>query len=242
MSYVENKVALITGASSGIGAAVARVFAEAGISVVLAARRKGRLDALAEEIAGKGGVALAIECDVTDEAAVERLFGAAVERFGRLDILINNAGIADHTPTDELSLERWQQVLNVNLTAAFLCARAAMRIMKRQKSGRMIHIGSLSAHVPRPNCIAYAATKFGLTGLNHSLAIDGREHGIASGIYHPGIVGTELAKTDGTGDPRRSQGSESTARAILAMCDVPDHVNFFEATMLPLITPFLGRG
>jgi len=242
MSYVKGKIALITGASSGIGAAVARVFGEAGIALVLAARRKDRLDALAQEINDKGGKALAVECDVTDEAAVERLFATALEAYGRLDLLINNAGIADHTPTDELSLARWQEVVDVNLTAAFLCARAALRIMKRQQGGRMLHIGSLSAQVPRPNTAAYAATKFGLAGLNHSLAIDGREHGVASCIYHPGVVGTELARRGPPGDPLRSQGAEATARMILAMCDLPDHVNFFEGTSLPITMPFLGRG
>jgi len=242
MRYIEGKITLITGASSGIGAAVARVFAEAGCPVVLAARRKDRLDQLAAEIAAAGGEALAIQCDVTDEAAVEHLFAKTLERFGRLDILINNAGIADHTPTTELSLARWQEVVDVNLTAAFLCAREAMRIMKRQQGGRMLHIGSLSAQVPRPNTAAYAATKFALAGLNHSLAIDGRADGIASSIYHPGIVGTELVRVEGQRDPHASIGGETTARAILAMCDVPDHVNFLEGTMLPIGMPFLGRG
>ncbi|HWW64703.1 MAG TPA: SDR family oxidoreductase [Sphingomonadaceae bacterium] len=242
MRYIEGKITLITGASSGIGAAVARVFAEAGCPVVLAARRKDRLDQLAAEIAAAGGEALAIQCDVTDEAAVEHLFAKTLERFARLDILINNAGIADHTPTTELSLARWQEVVDVNLTAAFLCAREAMRIMKRQQGGRMLHIGSLSAQVPRPNTAAYAATKFALAGLNHSLAIDGRADGIASSIYHPGIVGTELVRVEGQRDPHASIGGETTARAILAMCDVPDHVNFLEGTMLPIGMPFLGRG
>ncbi len=242
MSFVKGKIALITGASSGLGAAVARVFAEAGISVVLAARRKERLDQLADEIAEQGGTALAIECDVTDEAQVVDLFATALDRFGRIDILINNAGIADHTPTDELSLARWQEVVDVNLTAAFLCAREALRVMKRQQGGRMLHIGSLSAQVPRPNTAAYAATKFALTGLNHSLAIDGRDHGIASCIYHPGVIGTDLARGQGVRNPFSSMGGEVTARAILAMCDLPDHVNFVEGTMLPVAMPFLGRG
>lgn len=242
MSYVRGKVTLVTGASSGIGAAVARVFAEAGCGVVLAARRKDRLDQLAREITDQGGTALAVECDVTDEAAVDHLFAVTLDRFGRLDILINNAGIADHTPTDELSLARWQEVVDVNLTAAFLCARAALRIMKRQQGGRMLHIGSLSAQVPRPDTAAYAATKFALTGLSHSLAIDGRPHGVASSIYHPGIVGTELARVQGERDPRSYMGADVTARAILAMCDLPDHVNFVEGTMLPVGMAFLGRG
>ncbi len=242
MSFVKGKIALITGASSGLGAAVARVFAEAGMSVVLAARRKDRLDQLAAEIADKGGTALAIECDVTDEAQVEQLFATGLDRFGRIDILINNAGIADHTPTEDLPLAGWSEVIDINLTGVFLFAREALRIMKGQRLGRMIHIGSLSAQVPRPNTIAYAASKFALSGLNHSLAIDGRAHGIASSIFHPGIVGSELVQTSGERDPTTIIGADVTARAILAMADLPDHVNFVEGTLLPLSMPFLGRG
>jgi len=239
MSHVAGKIALVTGASSGLGAAVARVLGEAGASLVIAARRKDRLDALAAEI---GGDTLPVECDVTDEDAVERLFAATLDRFGRLDILVNNAGMADHTPTDELSLARWRAMLDTNLTSAFLCARAALRIMKRQGGGRIVNVGSLSALVPRGDTIAYAATKAGLAGLNHSLAIDGRAHGISSSIFHPGIVGTELRRSAGPVDPTMRMGAEVTARAMLAMIDLPDHVTFVDATMLPMAMPFLGRG
>jgi len=239
MSHVAGKIALVTGASSGLGAAMARVLGEAGASVVIAARRKDRLDALAAEM---GGDTLAIECDVTDEDAVERMFAATLDRFGRLDILVNNAGMADHTPTEELSLARWREMLDTNLTSAFLCARAAMRIMKKQSGGRILNVGSLSALVPRGDTIAYAATKAGMMGLNHSLAIDGRAHGVASSIFHPGIVGTELRRSTGPVDPNMRMGAETTARAMLAMIDLPDHVNFVDGTMLPLAMPFLGRG
>lgn len=241
MNHVEGKVTVVTGASSGIGASVAAAFAEAGARLVLGARRKDRLDTLVADIETKGGAALAVECDVRREAEVAALFGAGLARFGRVDILINNAGVADHTPTDELSLQRWCEVIDTNLTGAFLCAREALRIMKRQGGGRIIHIGSLSAQVPRPNTIAYAASKFALSGLNHSLAIDGRDHGVASSIYHPGVVGTELVRGGGR-DPATMIGSEVAARAVLAMADLPDHVNFVEGTMLPLSMPFLGRG
>ena len=239
MSHVAGKIALVTGASSGLGAEMARALAEAGASVVIAARRKDRLDTLAAEM---GGDTLAVECDVTDEAAVERMFAAAIDRFGRLDILVNNAGMADHTPTDELSLDRWREILDTNLTSAFLCARAALRIMKKQGGGRILNVGSLSGLVPRGDTIAYAATKAGMVGLNHSLAIDGRAHGVASSIFHPGIVGTELRRSTGPVDPKMRMGAETTARMMLAMIDLPDHVNFFDGTMLPVAMPFLGRG
>lgn len=234
--------AVVTGASSGIGAAAAVAFAAAGARVVLAARRKERLDSLVAELEAKGGTATAVVCDVTQEADVEALFKAALDAHGRVDILINNAGVADHTPTDELSLAQWNAVIGVNLTGAFLCARAALRIMKAQGAGRMIHIGSLSALVPRPNTIAYAASKFALNGMNHSLAIDGRAHGVASSIYHPGVVGTELVQDGRVRDPKTIIGAEVAGAALLAMANVPDHVNFLDATMLPLTMPFLGRG
>lgn len=242
MSYINGKVALVTGASSGLGAAIATEFAAAGASLIVGARRKAPLDAFVAEVEGKGGQALAVQCDVSREAEVQAMFAAGLERFGRIDILINNAGIADHTPTDELSFARWSEVIDTNLNGAFLCAREALRIMKRQGAGRMIHIGSLSAQVPRPNTIAYAASKFALAGMNHSLAIDGRDHGVASSIFHPGIVGTNLVQNMSAGDPRDRISADVAARAVLAMADLPDHVNFVDGTILPLNMPFLGRG
>lgn len=239
MSRVSGKVALVTGASSGIGEAVALAFAEAGISLVLAARRQHRLDALAERI---GGDALVVVTDVTDEASVQRLFAAAGERFGRIDILINNAGVADATPTDELSLDGWRRVIDTNLTGCFLCAREALRVMKPQGRGRILNIGSLSAKVPRPNSAAYTASKFALEGLTRSMAVDFRKHGIAVSIFHPGMVVTELAPGMTEADPKLMSDAADTARAILTMVDMPDNVNFFEGLMVPLEVPFLGRG
>ncbi|QNA86547.1 SDR family oxidoreductase [Sphingomonas sp. So64.6b] len=245
MTHILGKVAIVTGASSGLGRALALALAGAGMRIVVGARRKDRLDSLVTEVTADGAEALAVECDVRDEAQVEAMFTAALDRFGRIDVLINNAGLADHSPTDELSSARWSEVIDTNLTGAFYCAREALRVMKRQGGGRMIHVGSLSALVPRENTAAYAASKFALTGLNHSLALDGRAFGIASSIFHPGVIGTELE-----GRPQSAPGAASgqrigadvAARAILAMIDLPDHVNFLEGTMLPLPMPFLGRG
>lgn len=245
MTHVQGRVVIVTGASSGLGRAVAVTLARAGMRVVVGARRKDRLDSLVTDMSTDGAEALAVECDVREEAQVVAMFAAALDRFGQIDVLVNNAGLADHTPIDELSAARWSEVIDTNLTGAFFCAREAFRVMKGQGRGRMIHVGSLSALVPRGNTAAYAASKFALTGLNHSLALDGRAFGIASSIYHPGVIGTEL---DGRPQPAPGSvtgqriGADVAAQAILAMIDLPDHVNFLDATMLPLTMPFLGRG
>ncbi len=242
MSILEGRVAVVTGASSGIGEACAIVFAQKGAKLVLAARRAERLEKLVARLEAMGAEALAVATDVTDEAAVQNLFDSAVERFGTVDVLINNAGIADSTPVDEMSLDLWQQVIQTNLTSAFLCSRAAFRVMKGQQRGRIINVGSISARVPRQHSPAYAASKWGLDGLTRSLAIDGREHNIAASIFHPGIVATEIAPgavklpDDLTADPM------DIAAAIVHMADLPDHLNFYEALIVQNKIPFLGRG
>lgn len=242
MSILEGRVAVVTGASSGIGEACAIVFAQKGAKLVLAARRADRLEKLVAKLEAMGAEALAVATDVTDEAAVQKLFDSAVERFGTVDVLINNAGIADSTPVDEMSLDLWQQVIQTNLTSAFLCSRAAFRVMKGQQRGRIINVGSISARVPRQHSPAYAASKWGLDGLTRSLAIDGREHNIAASIFHPGIVATEIAPgavklpDDLTADPM------DIAAAIVHMADLPDHLNFYEALIVQNKIPFLGRG
>ena len=242
MSILEGRVAVVTGASSGIGEACAISFVEKGAKVVLAARRAERLSALVDRIEASGGEALAVTTDVTREADVDNLFEQAVDRFGTVDVLINNAGVADSTPVDEMPLELWHRVIETNLTSAFLCSRAAFRVMKTKGRGRIVSIGSISARVPRQNSPAYAASKWGLDGLTRSLAIDGREFNIAASIFHPGIVATEIAPgavklpTDLTADPKDIAG------VIVHMCDLPDHLNFYEGMVVQNKIPFLGRG
>jgi NAD(P)-dependent dehydrogenase (short-subunit alcohol dehydrogenase family) len=242
VSILEGRVAVVTGASSGIGEACAIAFVEKGAKVVLAARRAERLSALVERLEEMGGEALAVTTDVTSEAEVDNLFSRAVERFGTVDVLINNAGIADSTPVDEMPLELWSRVIETNLTSAFLCSRAAFRVMKGKGRGRIVNIGSISARVPRQNSPAYAASKWGLDGLTRSLAIDGREFNIAASIFHPGIVATEIAPgavklpDDLTADPK------DIADVIVHMCDIPDHLNFYEGMVVQNKIPFLGRG
>jgi NAD(P)-dependent dehydrogenase (short-subunit alcohol dehydrogenase family) len=241
-SLLHDRIVIVTGASSGIGEATAIAFARAGAKVVLAARRAERLADAVAKIEQAGGTALAVPADVTREEDVLRLFAATVERFGRVDILINNAGIADATPTDALSLERWRQVIDTNLTSAFLCSREALRLMKPQGRGRVINIGSLSAHVPRPDSAAYTASKFALDGLTRSMAVDARGHGVAVSIFHPGMVVSELAPGMAAAPAEMMSDASDTADILVHMASVPDHLNFLEGLMLPLKVPFLGRG
>lgn len=242
MSILEGRVVIVTGASSGIGEACALAFARKGAKTVLAARRAERLSALVAKVEEMGGEALAVATDVTDEAAVDNLFASAVERFGTVDVLINNAGIADSTPVDEMTLETWRQVIETNLTSAFLCSRAAFRTMKGKGRGRIINVGSISARVPRENSPAYAASKFGLDGLTRSLAIDGRKHNIAASIFHPGIVATEIAPGAVKLPADFAASPEDIADVIVHMCDIPDHLNFYEGMVVQIDLPFLGRG
>ena len=242
LDILNGRVAVVTGASSGIGEACALGYAKAGAKVVLAARRMERLEGLVKKIEEMGGEALAVATDVTSEEAVANLFRQAVDRFGTVDILINNAGIADSTAIEECPLEMWEKVIGTNLTSAFLCSREAFRIMKPQGHGRIVNIGSISARVPRAESPAYTASKYGLDGLTHALAVDGRDHNIAVSMFNPGIVATEIAPgavklpTDFAARP------EDIADAIIHMTALPDHLNFYEAMIVQNKLPFLGRG
>jgi len=242
MSIVQGRVAVVTGASSGIGEACAIEFVRKGAKVVLAARRAERLEGLVARIEGMGGEALAVTTDVTDEAAVANLFAQAVERFGTVDYLINNAGIADSTAADKCSIELWHKVIDTNLTSAFLCAKHAFPIMKQGGHGRIVNVGSISARVPRANSPAYTASKFGLDGLTHALALDGRDHNIAVSIFHPGIVATEIAPGAVDLPDDFAARPDTIAEVIIHMCDLPDHLNFYEALVVQNKLPFLGRG
>jgi NAD(P)-dependent dehydrogenase (short-subunit alcohol dehydrogenase family) len=243
LSRLEGRTAIVTGAGTGIGRSIARAYAAEGAFVVLAARRVDKLEALQAEIAGSGGEALACPTDVTAEAEVEALFARASEAHGRIDVLVNNAGINVRGATDELTVEDWRRVLEVNLTGVFLCSRAALRIMKRQRSGRIINIGSISAKIPRVHSAPYTTSKFGLEGLTRSLALDGREHGIAVSILHPGNTATPI--WDGREAQGRQEGlmsPDDLARVAVVMASLPPEVNVLESVVLPVSMPFLGRG
>lgn len=243
MGQLTERVAIVTGASAGIGRSIAVAFAREGAKVVLAARRQEQIEALAREIESAGGTALAAPTDVTVEEEVLALFGRAMDAYGRVDILVNNAGIATGKPTDELSLEAWRRVIDCNVTGAFLCSREAFRIMKRQGGGRILNIGSVSAKVPRAHSAAYTTSKYALEGLTRSLAVDGRAHGIAASVLQPGNVATPL--WDGREETMRKEGAMSPddlARIALVMVTLPPDLNMFEALVLPLTMPMLGRG
>jgi NADP-dependent 3-hydroxy acid dehydrogenase YdfG len=243
MGQLQDKIAVVTGASTGIGHSMAAVFAKEGAKVVLAARRLEALEKLAQEINAAGGTALAVPTDVTDEQQVLDLFRRTIDKFGRVDILVNNAGTAIGKPTDELSLDAWRKVIDCNVTGAFLCSREAFKVMKRQRSGRILNIGSVSAKVPRPHSAAYTTSKYALEGLTRSMAVDGREHGIGVSVLQPGNVATAI--WSGREDVMKREGAMSPddiARIAVAMLSLPADVNMFEALVLPLTMPMLGRG
>lgn len=243
MGQLTDRVAIVTGASTGIGQSIAKAFAKEGAKVALAARRREPLEAVAQAIEQAGGTALAVPTDVTVEEEVLNLFRRTTDTFGRVDILVNNAGVAVGKPTDELSLEAWRRVLDCNVTGAFLCSREAFKLMKRQRAGRILNIGSVSAKVPRAHSVAYTTSKFALEGLTRSLAVDGREHGVAACVLQPGNVVTPL--WDGREDTMRREGAmqpDDLARIALTMVTLPADVNLYEAIVLPLTMPMLGRG
>jgi NAD(P)-dependent dehydrogenase (short-subunit alcohol dehydrogenase family) len=242
MARLAGRIAVVTGASSGIGEATAEALAAEGAVVVMAARRGDRLEAIAQRIRDSGGTAVARPTDVTSEEQVERLFADAQEEFGRVDLLVNNAGIADHTPTEDMSLTRWREIIEINLTSVFLCSRAAYRLMKARKRGRIITIGSISAKIPRPHNIGYASTKAALVAMTHTLALDGRAHGITASILHPGSTITELTPGMADRPPNLAMAAEEVARMIALIAGLPDETNVFETLMLPIGQPYFGRG
>jgi NAD(P)-dependent dehydrogenase (short-subunit alcohol dehydrogenase family) len=242
MRKLEGKIALITGASQGIGLGIAEGLAAEGASLVLTARNIERLNQNAETFAQAGITVFAIRADVTDEAQVQEVFRQTRERFGRLDLLVNNAGIFDGGPVDELSVETWDRVMATNLRGPFLCTREAMRMMKPQRSGRIINIGSISAQRVRPNSAAYSTSKHGLWGLTQVTALEGRDYGITCGCLHPGNVDVEtLADARSvSGEPVMS--AEDIAQAAVAMATLPPNVNMLEAIVLPIGQLYIGRG
>ena len=187
---LQDKVAIVTGASNGLGRGIAETFAAEGAKTVLVARRAALLDEVAAGIKSLGGEALPVSADLTHEEAVIALFATVQKAYGRLDVLVNNAGIATHKDTEDITLEYWRAALDINITAPFLCSREAIRIMKAQvpQGGRIISIGSVSAKTPRPDSLPYTVTKFGLQGMTHQLTMDGRKHNIVASIIHPGAT------------------------------------------------------
>ena len=247
MKPLQDRVAIVTGASSGFGRAIAEAFAAEGAKTVLVARRRPVLEEVARGIEEKGGRALVVPTDVTKEAEVIALFAKVTQAHGRVDILVNNAGFAIGIPIDEIPLQKWQELMDVNLNAVFLCSREAFKVMKKQGGGRIINMGSISAITPRRNSAAYSTSKFAVEGLTRSLTYDGREYGIVASVIQPGAAATGFTKGRLPGPGKTPDdylmSSDDVARVAVLMCTLPPEVNLFEATILPNRQPsFLGRG
>jgi NAD(P)-dependent dehydrogenase (short-subunit alcohol dehydrogenase family) len=248
-----NKVAVVTGAGSGIGRAAALALAREGYAVALAGRRRDALEKTAEAAKGAGGRVLVVPTDVANPASVKALFAATKEAFGRLDLLFNNAGTgAPAIPMEDLTYEQWKAVVDANLTGSFLCAQEAIRIMKSQQpsGGRIINNGSISAHAPRPYSAPYTATKHAITGLTKSISLDGRKYDIACGQIDIGNAATPMTErmTQGVPQPNGSveveprMDVEHVASAIVFMASLPLESNVQFMTIMATKMPFIGRG
>jgi NAD(P)-dependent dehydrogenase (short-subunit alcohol dehydrogenase family) len=248
---MSQRIAVVTGAGSGIGRASALGLAKAGYAVVVAGRRKDELDKTVTMAAG--GTIVAVPTDVSDEASVAALFATVKERFGRIDVLFNNAGMgAPAIPIDQLSVAQWKQVVDVNLTGSFLCARAAMAMMRAQdpKGGRIINNGSISAYAPRPYSAPYTATKHGVLGLTKAISLDGRADRIVCSQIDVGNAATEMTERMTNGvlqadfsvkvEPRMDV--KHVAEAVVHVANLPLDVNVLTMTVMANDMPFVGRG
>jgi NAD(P)-dependent dehydrogenase (short-subunit alcohol dehydrogenase family) len=250
---MSNRIAIVTGAGTGVGKASAAALLKAGFTVVFAGRRA---EPLAEAIAACGGTAanaLAIPTDVASESSVHDLFAKTVQQFGRVDVVFNNAGVnAPGIPLEELSFEQWKNVVDINLSGMFLCIREAFRVMKDQnpRGGRIINNGSISAHAPRPNSIAYTATKHGVTGLTKTAALDGRKYDIAVGQIDIGNAATEMAARMARGVMQANgevaieplMDVNHVGEAVAHMANLPLATNVQFMTVMATKMPFVGRG
>jgi NAD(P)-dependent dehydrogenase (short-subunit alcohol dehydrogenase family) len=247
------KIALVTGAGSGIGRGVALALLREGYGVILAGRRAEALGQTVAEAGPAGVRALAVPADVSDASSVRTLFEKTRATFGRLDVLFNNAGTgAPPVPLEDLTLDQWRRVIDVNLTGAFLCTQEAFRLMKEQspRGGRIINNGSISAHVPRPNSAPYTASKHAITGLTKSTALDGRKYDIACGQIDIGNAGTDMTAKMKAGVPQASgelaveptMDVEHVARAVVYMASLPLDANVLFLTVMATKMPFVGRG
>ena len=250
---MQKKIAIVTGGGSGIGASVAVELASAGWTVVIAGRRQEALDSMIASNPSHAANLVAISADVTDERSVRALFDAVVDKFGRVDLLFNNAGTgAPSVEVDQLSLEDWQNVVNVNLTGAFLALREAFRVMKSQspQGGRIINNGSISAYVPRPKSVAYTTTKHAISGLTKTTQLDGRKYNIACSQIDIGNATTDISKEAAKGVEQANgqvavepmMDVSNVAKAVGFMASLPLDANVADMTILATTMPYVGRG
>ncbi len=243
MNDLSGQTAVVTGGSTGIGLGIARSLAAAGCRVMLVGRNAERLDRASSDLSTANAQIATVAADVSLEADVQRVFAETDQVFGPVDLLVNNAGAFDGGPVEDLSFEAWNRVLGACLTGTFLCTREAFRRMKPRGRGRILNIGSISAQRPRLNSAAYTAAKFGVQGLTHATALEGRDHGICVSCLHPGNVLVERRINSGlASDEEPMMSVEAISRAAFTMLTMPPHVNFLEAIVLPNQQLYVGRG
>jgi len=243
MGKLADKVAIVTGASRGIGRGIAEGLAREGARLVLNGRDADRLAGLAMELRDRGAEVETLAGDVAQEQIVDQLFVKTLERFGRVDLLVNNAGAFDGAPLDAFPIDAWDRVIATNLRAPFLCMRAALAIMKKQGSGRIINVGSIAAHRVRPQSAAYSASKHGLWGLSQVAALEAREYGVTVCCLSPGNIAVE--RRQGSTLPEDAEPMLSVAEiaeVALLMATLPPHVEMLEAVVLPREQKYVGRG
>ena len=253
MTQSNNKVALVTGAGAGIGRAAAKALLQGGYQVVLTGRNLEKLQKAISDIGGNEDNCLAVACDVGNPEQVKKLFAATKAKFGRIDVLFNNAGLgAPAIPMEDLTYEQWMNVVNTNLCGAFLCSQEAIRMMKAQspQGGRIINNGSISAHAPRPMSAPYTATKHAISGLTKTIALDGRPFNIACGQIDIGNAATEMTERMAAGIIQADQSIKVEPRmdvdhvgqAVLHMAQLPLESNILNMTIMATKMPFVGRG
>ncbi len=237
---LSGQIALVTGGGTGIGKAIAKAMLSEGAKVIIVGRKEEVLKEAQTEL-GSGTEIMV--CDVTQEEQVNKVYADIMTNHGRVDILINNAGMAARAKSYEMSYDMWKKVVDVNLNGAFLCARGAMKIMVNQKSGRIINIGSISGQMGRPENAPYTATKFAVEGLTRAFALDGRDHGIAVSVIHPGNAATNIWK--GREEVSEREGLiplEDLGKLAVTMLTMSPNVNILGSVILPITQPYLGRG
>ena len=247
MDKLKDKVAIVTGGATGIGKAITKKFLSEGCNVVIAARDLSRLEKVVKELSTNKADILSIKTDITKESEVEDLFSLVIDKYGRLDILVNNSGAFDGGVLEDITFEQWNRVMSVNVTGMFLCTRQAFPIMKNQGECKIINIGSIAAQRARHNSVPYTTSKHAVWGLTQASALEGRDFGIAVSSIHPGNVAVER-RSDGRSSTGRDEGPEplinpeEIGETALLMASLPKNSNMLEAIILPLSQDYLGRG